>query len=81
MPDAVDITGRPGVGVRHDGGLHQTTLILDGNNCEVLGFETVLTGEMSLPQELQDAPDLQPGSGMAEAILERGVVDSVDERP
>jgi len=57
-------------------------LILD-SSCEVLGLETTVVKPVVNPTSVPEGfrGNLQPGSGNAEAILARGVVDSVDERP
>jgi len=83
VPDTVDIAGRHGVGIVSDSGFSRLTLILDSSSCEVLGLETTVVKPVVNPTSVPDRfrGNLQPGSGNAEAILARGVVDSVDERP
>ena len=78
VPDAVDATGRPGIGIVHDGP-QRVTLIPDADSYQLLGYEKLLN--FDVPEDLRDAPELQRGSGTAVAILDLGVVDSVDERP
>jgi len=78
LPDAVDATGRHGVGIVHDGP-QRTTLILDADSYQLLGYERLMN--FDAPEEMSDAPELQRGSGTAFAILDLGVTDRVDERP
>lgn len=74
-PDLVDVTGRHGVGIVWGNAVFRTTYILDPSSYQVLGYENV-TDYSRMSED-----DTEHGPGLAGAIVEQGVVDSVDERP
>lgn len=77
--DVVDSAGRHGVGIVYDGQWRRTTLIIDRDDHQLLGYIEEITSLEGIPVDVRRT--LSVGSSTSYAVVDRGIVDSVDERP